>query len=454
MTAQNPKLAPIADRSSSVAPPVAGYDRRPPLNTRALCFVQRILKRRAQRLLWHGIGAIGYAIRPRNIPTTPLLAGDQSVRRILLVRVDLLGDTVLSTPAIAALRRGYPKAQIDMLVQQSTAEVLAGEKDIAHIITYDPRIWQQKDAWRSGANWRIIFGLLRRLRQAHYDIAISVSGDIGSIFTRLSGARRTVGYVGEAYPHMLTDPVPGHRYVVAQHETRYVLTLAEAAGGIIQNENLRPRLHVLPRERQEMATMLGLARARHGRRGPIIAMHAGARNGQAKRWPTHHFAILADQLAEELDALVVVTGAPNEASLARDIAHHAQYPLLNVSGKTSLPQLVALLAESDVLVTGDSGPMHIACAVETPVVVMHGPTDPALSGPTAPDAIVLRHNLWCSPCYDASATAECRFGNPICMKAIAPRAVFAAVRRQLIAHGWPTHRDAGDTDQVSVPSLP
>ncbi len=252
---------------------------------------------------------------------------------------------------------------------------------------------------------------------------------------------------------MLTDPVPGRRYEVAQHETRYVLALAEAAGGILQAEDARPRLHALPRERQEMATMLGLARAKLGRHGPIIAMHAGARNGQAKRWPIRHFAALADHLAEDMDALVVVTGAPNEAPLAHDIALYARYPLLNVSGQTSLPQLVALLAESDVLVTGDSGPMHIACAVETPVVVMHGPTDPALSGPTAPDAIVLRHTLWCSPCYDASATAECRFGNPICMKAIAPHTVFAAIHRQLRDHDAPTQRNAAHTTQISAQSL-
>lgn len=448
MTSQNPRLAAVSDERQSTTPSASSYDRRPRLDVRARRVVQRILKRRAQRLLWHGIGLIGYAIRRRNVPTTPLYAGNPSIRRILVVRVDLLGDTVLSMPMIAALRRGYPKAHIDMLVQQSTADVLAGENTISHVITYNPQIWRQKDGWRKALS------LLRRLRKARYDIAISVSGDIGSILTRLSGAKRTLGFAGEAYPHMLTDPVRGQRYTVAQHETRYVLTLAEAAGGIVDAGDIQPHLHVLPKTRHEMATMLGLARAKLGRNGPVIAMHAGARNGQAKRWPTRHFAALADQLAEELDALIVVTGAPNEASLARDITEHTRYPLFNVSGKTTLPQLAALLAESDVLVTGDSGPMHIACAVDTPVVVMHGPTDPALSGPTAPDAIILRHTLWCSPCYDASATAECRFGNPICMKAIAPRMVFAAVRRQLLAHGWPAHRDASDTDQMHAQSLP
>jgi ADP-heptose:LPS heptosyltransferase len=84
-----------------------------------------------------------------------------------------------------------------------------------------------------------------------------------------------------------------------------------------------------------------------------------------------------------------------------------------------------------VVVTGDSGPMHIACAVGALVVALHGPTDPAQSGPTAPSALVLRQPLWCSPCYDSRATAECRFGNPVCMKELSPNIVFAAVLRQL-----------------------
>jgi ADP-heptose:LPS heptosyltransferase len=109
----------------------------------------------------------------------------------------------------------------------------------------------------------------------------------------------------------------------------------------------------------------------------------------------------------------------------------AAAPLLNFCGKSSLPELKALLAQSDLVISGDSGPMHIACAVGAPVIALHGPTDPVISGPTAPDALVLRRAIWCSPCYDASATAECRFGNPVCMKDLAPAAVFAAARRRL-----------------------
>jgi lipopolysaccharide heptosyltransferase II len=180
-----------------------------------------------------------------------------------------------------------------------------------------------------------------------------------------------------------------------------------------------------------VAAMVAQARNSSGRRGPVVTIHAGARNGQAKRWPTSHIAALASRLARELDALVLLTGAPGEASLAEAVELQGRGDVVNLCGKTGLPELAALLAASDLVISGDSGPMHIACAVGTPVVALHGPTDPAISGPTDPSAIVLRVPLWCSPCYDASATAECRFGNPVCMKSLAPDVVYLAARRQL-----------------------
>jgi lipopolysaccharide heptosyltransferase II len=184
-----------------------------------------------------------------------------------------------------------------------------------------------------------------------------------------------------------------------------------------------------------MQATLAEARARLGATGPLIALHAGARNGQAKRWPARHWATLARLLSDELGAVVALTGAPGEAPLAGDVERMAGRPLLNLCGQTSLPELKALLAACDLVISGDSGPMHIACALGRPVIALHGPTDPAISGPTTPDAIVLRLGLWCSPCYDASATAECRFGNPVCMKDLAPGMVFAVARRRLAALG-------------------
>jgi lipopolysaccharide heptosyltransferase II len=285
--------------------------------------------------------------------------------------------------------------------------------------------------WLHGATWRDLRAFLRETRRPRYDLAISVCGDIGGVVTRLTGARRRVGYAGEAYPYFMTDPVRGKRYLTPQHEARYVLDLARAAGGIVEEVEERPTLSVKPDARATIRHILQEEREKIGARGPVVAIHPGARNGTAKRWPMRHYAELGDRLSRELDAFVVVTGAPNELALSHEIMRRMTAPAFDLTGKTSLQELVALMAESDLVITGDSGPMHIACAVQTPTIALHGPTEPAQSGPTGDLAVILRHQLWCSPCYDSSATAECRFGNPVCMKLISPDDVFAAARTQL-----------------------
>lgn len=449
----------MSDEQAPVAIDVT-YDHRPAFEARLAGRAKQLTKRRAQRLLWLLIASLGFLTRTSRRDTTlpELRAGNPRIRRILVVRLDLIGDVILSLPAVRALRRAYPDAAIDMLVQPSAAPVLAAERDVvARVLTCNPYHWLNPLALLRPSTWHEATEAVRTLRAGRYDLAISVSGDMNSIFTRLSGAHQRIGYAGEAYPFLLTDTIPGARYRRHQHEVRYVLALAEAAGAAIQPSDEQLLLHVLPDAAQRAAELLRGARATTGAHGPTIAIHVGARNGQAKRWPPAHIAALSDRLVNELDALVLLTGAPNEAPLAH-VALHASTSgrLVNLTGKTTIPELVALIAASDVVVSGDSGPMHIACAVGTPVVALHGPTDPGLSGPTAPDAIVLRRTLWCSPCYDASATAECRFGNPVCMKTLAPGLVFTAVRRQLrrATQDVATQEGVRDVTTISLASHP
>ncbi len=415
-----------------------GYDTRPAFDARLARRLARLTKRVVQALLRLAIGAAGYGARPGALPQRGAARG--RVRRILVVRVDLLGDVVLTLPAVRALRRAYPEAAIDLLALKSTAAILAGDPDVTRVLACDPTLLQHPWKLLRGGNRRELKALLRTLREAHYDLALSMCGDVASILTRLAAPHQSFGYAREAYPFLLTDTLPGGRYHTRQHEVSYVLDLAVAAGGVALPEDARPQLYVAPEVAARMRDVLARAREERGVRGPVVAIHVGARNGQAKRWPPAHIAALAERLTRELDALVALTGAPNEAELAAAVVRRCGAPVLNLVGRTTVPELAALLAASDLCVSGDSGPMHIAGAVGTPVVALHGPTDPAQSGPTAPDALVLRRELWCAPCYDPRATAECRFGNPVCMKELAPSLVFAAVRRQLARHGWDAAR--------------
>lgn len=412
-----------------------GYDTRPAFDARLARRLARLVKRVVQALLWPAIGAAGYGARPgaRDSAREP-------VRRILVVRVDLLGDVVLTLPAVRALRRAYPEAAIDLLVLKSTAAIVTGDPDITRVLICDPSLIQHPWKLLREENRRDLGALLRTLRVARYDLVLSVCGDVASLLARLAAPRRSFGYAREAYPFLLTDTLPGGRYRTRQHEVSYVLDLAVAAGGVALPEDARPRLRVAPEAAARMRDVLAHAREERSVRGPVVAIHVGARNGQAKRWPPVHIAALAERLTRELDALVTLTGAPNEAELAAAVVRRCSTGVLNLVGRTTVPELAALLAASDLCVSGDSGPMHVACAVGTPVVALHGPTDPGQSGPTAPDAMVLRRELWCAPCYDPRATAECRFGNPVCMKDLAPSLVFAAARRQLARHGWDVAR--------------
>ncbi len=409
------------------------YDQRPPFATRLAGRLGSVTRDGAKGILHSAVGGAGFLFR-----TQATASVGPAPRRILVIRLDLIGDVVLTLSGVRALRRAFPDAEIDMLVLHSSAGIVTGQPEVSRVLTFDPYLWRRPGGLFSLASWREAWRFLHLLGERRYDVVISMSGDIASVVARLSGAPRRIGYAAEAYPFMLTHPVPGGRYRKPQHEIRYVLDLAHAAGAPIDSDDEQVALRVLPDAASTVERLLDDGRRRLVRRGPVVTLHPGARNGQAKRWPPKHLAALADRLAEEQGALVVLTGGPGEAPIAAEVVAAARCDLLNLCGKTSLPELAALLRQSDVVVSGDSGPMHIACAVGARVVALHGPTDPGQSGPTSPSAIVVRQPLWCSPCYDSSKTAECRFGNPVCMKDLTPDVVLMAVRRQL-ASGQERH---------------
>jgi lipopolysaccharide heptosyltransferase II len=426
------------DSKSGVESPVREpqdgyYDRRYPFGHRLVARRLAQTKRAAQRIIWVLLAAVGWLTSFHLGSRRPLRARDRRIRRILVVRVDLIGDVVLSLPAVRALRRAYPEAEIDMLVLPSTADILAGQPDVAHVLTYNPNIWRRPISLVGPRNWQGVRDLVVALRGPRYDLCVSVAGDVGSVLTRLSGARRRVGYADEAYPWLLTDAVPGGRYTRIMHEVEYVQEIARAAGGVVTAQDARPVLHLVPEAAEAVGRTLhrlGL----DGNTGPLVALHASAQNGWAKRWPAAQWAALANRLTGELGARVILTGAAGDRPLTAAIAARARNGVYDLAGGTTLSELAALLVRCDLVVSGDSGPLHIACAVGTAVVGLYGPTDPRISGPLGDGAIVLRREIWCAPCYNARATADCRFSNPVCMKGLSADAVFAAARRQLMLH--------------------
>jgi len=370
----------------------------------------------------------------------PLTPATFHPRRILVIRLDLIGDLVLSLTVVRALKRTYPEAEIDLLALPASAKVASYDPNLSEIITYDPNIWRRPKALFQLKNWREVSALRQKLRARHYDLAVSVYANWAAILAVLSGARRRVGYGPEGYPGFMTDSVPGGipgrwRHWAPldnKHEVDYCLALAQAAGATLTPADRIPHLYVDEKTREEVDQLL--LRAGLQPHKPLIVCHINSNNGQSKRWPIPYWATLIDRLIHQEGAQVVLTGAPGDMPQIDQVTSRMHERAINLAGKTSLTQLAALLQRADLLISGDSGPLHMGVACGTPIIGIYGPTNPSLGGPVSPDATVLRSGIWCSPCYNARDTADCPFYTTQCMKNILPSQVFEIVQTKLVSN--------------------
>jgi lipopolysaccharide heptosyltransferase II len=354
----------------------------------------------------------------------------EQVRRILVIRLDLLGDLVMSLPAVDVLKQTYPNAEVTFLALPYAASLLELAPEVDSIETYDVnRVRRPGDVF-SWASYRELFALVRRLRAREFGICLSLNGKFACVMAWLSGCPRRFGYRAEAYPFMLTRTLPGGRYAVRQHEVVYNLKLAELAGARVDwGHRHPPKLAVPLAEQRRMRHLLAEFEIRAD--NLVVVIHPGASNGSAKRWLPAYWAELANRLHDDLRASVVVTGTPAEAATVQDVLRACAFKPMVMAGQTTIPQLGSLLKRADLLLSSDSGPAHMAAALGTPQVTIFGPTDPAVYAPFSSKAVVLRRELACSPCYDASRTAECRFGHVNCMRELLPDEAYQACVRLL-----------------------
>lgn len=402
-------------------------------------FIKRNIIHFVQAVLFVFFTTLGIGGRLLRRERMLIVLDPAEVRRILVIRLDLLGDLVNSMTAVATLHERFPRARIDLLTLPHTAPIPRQFPFVSEVYTLDtnmiriPRNLLRRDTYRAF----IDMGLT--LRRNHYDLCLSLFGLMASIWAFISGAHQRIGYKRESYPYMFTDPLPGRRFDRRRHEIRWDLDLAARAGA--SGDWRTPTLRALPDAQARVAALL----AAHGvgSRDCLVGIHGGAVNGSAKRWPAMHWAALADRLIERRGVKVVLTGSANERHVADDIRGRMRQAPIVLTGETDIDELLAVLARSDLVISGDSGPLHMAVALGRPTVSLYGPTDPAIYGPTpgpGQPAIVLRRGMACSPCYNLLATAECPHGQPACMIDITVGQVFAAaieILENRIARGAP-----------------
>ncbi|MGI8828015.1 MAG: lipopolysaccharide heptosyltransferase II [Chloroflexota bacterium] len=372
------------------------------------------------------VGVLGFLSRARR---PARLIHSAPPRRILVVRLDLLGDITFSMPAVAALRCAYPNAGITMLTLPYSAPLASMYRCVDEIIPLDTNAIRTVSGLVSPGTWLAYWKVFRELKAENYDLAVSMSGQMASLWSRLSGASTTIGFAGEAYPFILTNPVPGRRYEERKSEVDYGLQLAAAAGASKAGVRESPHVPDALVERMRDA----LRQAEIGDEDEIVAIHPGAGHGSAKRWPAANWAAFADRLQTSTNTRVVLVGGAFDRPIAQQILAAAKTRIVSLVGDTTIGELCGLLQRANLVASSDSGPLHIAAALNRPVLGVYGPTDPAVYGPMSGHmaSTVLRRDLPCSPCYTAAASAECPLGDPICMRLVPPKQMVDAALRLL-----------------------
>jgi heptosyltransferase-2 len=334
-----------------------------------------------------------------------------STRRILIRAVNWIGDAVMTTPAIGAVREHFPKAEITLLANPLVSQLFSPHEWVDRVITFD----------RKGADRGIAgrFRLAGKLRNERFDMAIILPNSFDSALVPwLAGIPVRLGKSSDGRSLLLTgrysaDEVPD------RHEVRYYLDLLGHFG--IRGHAAAPYLVTTPAEDDQAATRL-LGHGIHAE-DRVLGINPGATFGSAKRWYPERFAEVARRLAAEWQAKVVIFGGPDEIDIAAEIEQHLAGACLNLAGKTTVRDLMALIKRCAFFITNDSGPMHIAAAFNVPLVAIFGPTDHCGTAPYTGSAVVVRKEMECAPCKLRECPADHR-----CMTAVTADDVVQAAR--------------------------
>jgi heptosyltransferase II len=348
--------------------------------------------------------------------------------KILVRGVNWLGDAVMTTPALQRLREARPQAHITLLTHEKLAGLWGSHPHLDEVLTFAPR--------------ESVWSVARRLRARQFDLALVLPNSARSalevFFARIP---ERIGYGRRL---LLTQPIqhrassrmrkrseaevkervrkqlPRETFPVESHHVHDYLRLVAALGA--SDAVVAPTIGVSESELAEVRQRFGFNASE-----PLFGLNAGAEYGPAKRWPEERFVAAALALHRETNCAWVLLGGPGDRELATRLKETIEQqspgtPLFNVAGRTSLRELCAVLKACDLVLTNDTGPMHVASAVGTPVIVPFGSTSAELTGPVfAPNARVISGEASCAPCFLRECPIDFR-----CMQDISVERVVAA----------------------------
>jgi lipopolysaccharide heptosyltransferase II len=338
-------------------------------------------------------------------------------RRILIIKPSSLGDIVHALPALAALRQRFPKAHIAWLVKDHWAGILADHPDLDEIVATDLAL----------TRWLALIGMLRH---GAFDLVVDLQGLFRSgLLGWLTGARERVGFAQARegsplfYTRRVMLPNPERRpwRLIDMHAVDRNLAVAAHLGADVSRP--QSRFGSSPAADQAIDAVLAKAGVRPDERLVAIAPVDRLR---VRSWPLDRFIEVAMALAREPGLRVVLIGGPSERPYAEPFHRAVGEGLIDLMGRTSLPELVAVLRRVNVLLANDSAPIHIAAAVGTSVVGLFGPTSPLKTGPYGEGHVVIRKPIACSPCERRTCANVNQYE---CLTAIPVQEVVGTTRR-------------------------
>jgi len=339
--------------------------------------------------------------------------------RIMIRATNWVGDAIMALPALRAIRQRHPDAQISIVARPYVADVYRDQQVANELIPYDPK--------GDHRGWSGREKLVSDLRARKFDVALLLQNAFDAAWLAWRGQiPQRIGYARDARSLLLTKAIPvPNPGEIPPHEKFYYLELLRRAGWLDQlPDEPHITLRVPDATRQRAAqTLLEAGTRPHARR---IAVGAGASYGSAKCWPPDRFAKVLNALLSHADADVILFGTPGELPVSAAIASELQRVPINLTGKTSIADLPALLSQCHLFLGNDSGAMHVAAAVGLPVVAVFGPTDPHGTAPVTPHLTIVQQKPYCSPCFLRRCPTDHR-----CMTAVTPAMVESALQSAL-----------------------
>ena len=346
---------------------------------------------------------------------------EQEPRKILLIKPSAIGDVVQTLPILNLLRRRFTEAKISWLLTPLCAGLLEGHPQLDDIILFERH--RYASGWRDPGALADLYQLTRELRRREFDLVIDLQGLFRSGWlTMMTRAPLRVGFANArefawlAYTHRV--PVPDSQV----HALQRYLSVTDLLG--CGREPVEFYFATDANDREFAASLVnGIDR---------FALLFPGTNWPTKRWPVENFASIVQPLEEQLGLKCLVAGGSNEMELARKIPG-----AINVAGQTTLRQLTALIERASLVISNDSGPMHLAAALNRPLVALFGPTNPIRTGPYNREDSVLRLDIPCSPCYSRTCSHQS------CLRWMTVDAVMRAAERECALLPSPSGRASG-----------